>query len=68
MSVMKSVEFACYRFSGSRLKTINVGDWGNFVGDITGVKRNLAVMKIIGVIRYEGSDKNRIWVISIMDH
>ena len=40
---------------GSWLPTINVGDFvGNLVGDFKNGEKDLAVMKITGIIRYEG--------------
>ena len=41
---------------------------GNHVGDFKSGKRDLAVMKITGIIRHEGSDKTGVWGISISDH
>ena len=49
---------------GSWLPTINVGDFvGNHVGDIKNGEKDLAVMKMTGIIRQEGSDKTGVWVI-----
>ena len=54
---------------GRWLPTINVGDFvGNHVGDFKGGKKKLAVMKVTGIIRNEGSDKTGVGVISISDH
>lgn len=51
---------------GSWLPTINVGDFvGNHVGDSKNGEKDLAVKKITGIIRYEGSDKTGVGVISI---
>ena len=42
---------------GSRLPTINVGNFvGNLVGDFMNGEKDLAVMKITGIIRYEGKE------------
>ena len=44
-------------FWGSWLPTINVGDFvGNLVGDFKNGEKDLAVMKITGIISYEGKD------------
>ena len=44
-------------FCGELLPTINVGDFvGNLVGDFKNGEKDLAVMKITGIIRYEGKD------------
>mgnify|MGYP004529276489 CR=1 FL=1 len=44
-------------FYGELLPTINVGDFvGNYVGDFKNGEKDLAVMKITGIIRYEGKD------------
>ena len=49
---------------GSSLPTKNVGDFvGNHVGDFKNGEKDLAVMKITGIIRQEGSDKTGVWVI-----
>lgn len=49
---------------GSGLPTINVGDFvGNLVGDFKNGEKDLAVMKITGIIRYEGKDNVGVWVI-----
>ena len=49
---------------GSSLPTINVGDFvGNLVGDFKNGEKDLAVMKMTGIIRQEGSDKTGVWVI-----
>lgn len=54
---------------GSWLPTINVGDFvGNLVGDFKNGEKDLAVMKITGIIRQEESDKTGVGVISISDH
>ena len=46
------------------LSTINVRDFvGNHVGDIKNGEKDLAVMKMTGIIRQEGSDKTGVWVI-----
>lgn len=51
-------------FYGELLPTINVGDFvGNLVGDFKNGEKNLAVMKMTGIIRQEGSDKTGVWVI-----
>ena len=51
-------------FYGELLPTINVGDFiGNLVGDFKNGEKDLAVMKITGIIRQEGSDKTGVWVI-----
>lgn len=40
---------------GSWVPTINVGNFvGNHVGDFKNGEKDLAVMKITGIIRYEG--------------
>ena len=42
---------------GSWVPTINVGNFvGNHVGDFKNSEKDLAVMKITGIIRYEGKD------------
>lgn len=42
---------------GSWLPTINVGNFvGNHVGDFKNGEKDLAVMKITCIIRYEGKD------------
>ena len=49
---------------GSWLPTINVGDFvGNLVGDFKNGEKDLAVMKITGIIRHEGKDNAGVWVI-----
>lgn len=49
---------------GSLLPTINVGDFvGNLVGDFKNGEKDLAVKKMTGIIRQEGSDKTGVWVI-----
>ena len=49
---------------GSWLPTINVGDFvGNLVGDFKNGEKDLAVMKMTGIIRQEESDKTGVWVI-----
>ena len=49
---------------GSGLPTINVGNFvGNLVGDFKNGEKDLAVMKMTGIIRQEGSDKTGVWVI-----
>lgn len=49
---------------GSWLPTINVGDFvGNLVGDFKNGEKDLAVKKMTGIIRQEGSDKTGVWVI-----
>lgn len=51
-------------FYGELLPTINVGDFvGNLVGDFKNGEKDLAVMKMTGIIRQEGSDKTGVWVI-----
>ena len=51
-------------FYGELLPTINVGDFvGNLVGDFKNGEKKLAVMKMTGIIRQEGSDKTGVWVI-----
>ena len=53
----------------SWLPTINVGNFvGNHVGDFKNDEKDLAVMKVTGIIRNEGSDKTGVGVISISDH
>lgn len=41
---------------------------GNLVGDFKNGEKDLAVMKITGIIRQEESDKTGVGVISISDH
>ena len=42
---------------GSWVPTINVGNFvSNHVGDFKNGEKDLAVMKITGIIRYEGKD------------
>lgn len=49
---------------GSGLPTINVGDFvGNLVGDFKNGEKDLAVMKITGIIRHEGKNNVGVWVI-----
>lgn len=49
---------------GSWLPTINVGDFvGNLVGDFKNGEKDLAVMKITGIIRHEGKNNVGVWVI-----
>lgn len=49
---------------GSGLPTINVGNFvGNLVGDFKNGEKDLAVMKITGIIRHEGKDSAGVWVI-----
>lgn len=47
-------------FYGELLPTINVG---NHVGDFKNGEKDLAVMKITGIIRHEGKDNVGVWVI-----
>lgn len=55
-------------FYGELLPTINVGDFvGNLIGDFKNGEK-MAVMKITGIIRHEGSDKTGVGGISISDH
>ena len=47
---------------GSWLPTINVGDFvGNLVGDFKNGEKDLAVMKITSIIRYEGREKTGVF-------
>ena len=49
---------------GSGLPTINVGNFvGNLVGDFKNGEKDLAVMKITGIIRHECKDSAGVWVI-----
>ena len=49
---------------GSGLPTINVGNFvGNLVGDFKNGEKDLAVMKITGIIGHEGKDNAGVWVI-----